>query len=79
MARILIMATSGSENPTKAGLAFFFAKGAVEAGHKPEVILAGDAAVLAKKTVADNVLPVGIPPLKELIQFALDNGIPVYT
>ena len=79
MARILIMATSGSENPTKAGLAFFFAKGAVEAGHKPEVILAGDAAVLAKKTVADNVFPVGIPPLKELIQFALDNGVPVYT
>ena len=79
MARILIMATSGSENPTKAGLAFFFAKGAVEAGHKPEIILAGDAAVLAKKTVADNVVPVGIPPLKELIQFALDNGVPVYT
>ncbi|HXF67881.1 MAG TPA: DsrE family protein [Burkholderiales bacterium] len=79
MARILIISTHGSEDPTRAGLAFFMAKGAVEAGHKPEVVLAGDAAVLARKPVADSVLPVGIPPLKELIQFALDNGVPVYT
>lgn len=79
MARLLIISTHGSEDPTRAGIAFFMAKGAVEAGHKPEVILAGDAAVLARKPVADSVLPVGIPPLKELIQFALDNGVPVYT
>ena len=79
MARLLIISTHGSEDPTRAGLAFFMAKGAVEAGHRPELVLAGDGAVLARKTVADSVLPVGIPPLKELIQFALDNRIPVYT
>jgi uncharacterized protein len=79
MARLLIISTHGSEDPTRAGIAFFMAKGAVEAGHKPEVVLAGDAAVLARRTVADAVLPVGIPPLKELIQFAVDNGVPVYT
>ena len=79
MARLLIISTHGSEDPTRAGLAFFMAKGAVEAGHKPEVILAGDGAVLARKPVADSVLPVGIPALKELVQFALDNGVPVYT
>jgi len=79
MARLLIISTHGSEDPTRAGLAFFMAKGAVEAGHKPEVVLAGDAAVLARKAVADSVLPVGIPPLKDLIQFALDNKVPVYT
>jgi predicted peroxiredoxin len=79
MARLLIISTHGSEDPTRAGLAFLMAKGAVEAGHKPEVLLAGDAAVLARRPVADSVLPVGISPLKELIQFALDNGVPVYT
>ena len=79
MARILILSSYGSEDPTRAGLAFLFAKGAVEAGHKPEVVLAGDAAVLARKVVADSVFPVGIPPLKELIQFCLDNNVPVYT
>ncbi len=79
MARILIISTHGSEDPTRAGLAFFLAKGAVEAGHKPEIVLAGDASVLARKVVADSIVPVGIPALKELAQFAVDNKIPVYT
>jgi predicted peroxiredoxin len=79
VARLLLISTHGSEDPTRAGLAFFLAKGAVEAGHTPEVVLAGDAAVLARKTVADAIVPVGIPPLKELIQFALDHRVPVYT
>src|SRR2546426_11982938 len=49
LARILIISTHGSEDPTRAGLAFFLAKGAVEAGHKPEIVLGGDAAGLARK------------------------------
>ena len=79
MARMLIISTHGSEDPTRAGLAFLMAKGAVEAGHKPEVLLAGDAAVLARQTVAESVFPVGLPPLKDLAQVALDNNVPVYT
>lgn len=79
MSRLLIISTCGSEDPTRAGLAFLMAKGAVEGGHRPEVVLAGDASVLARKVVADSVIPVGLPPLKELIAFGLKNGIPVYT
>ncbi|MBI2359662.1 MAG: DsrE family protein [Deltaproteobacteria bacterium] len=79
MARILIISTHGSEDPTRAGVAFVLAKGAVEAGHKPEVLLAGDASVLARKVVADSVLPMGLPPLRDLMQFAMDNQVPVYT
>ena len=40
MAKIFIIATHGSEDPTRAGLAFFMAKGAIEAGHQPEILLA---------------------------------------
>ena len=79
MARILIISTHGSEDPTRAGLAFLLAKGSIEAGHHPEVILAGDASVLARKAVSDSVLPVGMPPLKDLIQSALENNVPIYT
>lgn len=79
MARMLLVATHGSEDPTRAGLAFFIAKGAVEAGHKPEIVLAGDGAVLARQVVAESVLPVGMPPLKELAAFARQNGVPVHT
>ena len=79
MARILIISTHGSEDPTRAGLAFFLAKGSIETGHAPEVILAGDASVLARKVVSDSVLPVGIPPLKDLIQSTLENNVPICT
>ncbi len=79
MARMLIISTHGSEDPTRAGLAFLMAKGAIEAGHKPEVLLAGDATVLARQTVAESVFPVGLPSLKDLAQVALDNNVPVYT
>ena len=79
MARILIVATHGSEDPTRAGLAFFMAKGAVEGGHRPEVVLAGDAAVLARRAVAESIVPVGIPPLAELVAFGLENAVPIHT
>ena len=79
MARMLIISTHGSEDPTRAGVAFVMAKGAVEAGHKPESLLAGDAAVLARRAVAESVVPVGLPPLKELAEFAIANGVPVHT
>ncbi len=77
MALIVLIATHGSEDPTRAGLAFLFAKGAVEEGHRPAVILAGDAAALARQTVAENVIPFGLPPLKDLMAFALDHKVPV--
>ena len=78
MARVFVHCTHGSENPTRAGLAWAMVKGLVEAGHQPEIVLAGDGAILAKKVVADSVLPVGLPPLKELIEFALQNNVPVH-
>ena len=73
-----VTATSGSENPTKATLAFLHAKGAKEAGHDVSISLLGDSVVLLNPTVAKNVHGVGLPPLTELISFAKDNGIPVY-
>jgi hypothetical protein len=56
MARFLPIATHISEDATRAGLAFLLAQGAVEEGHRPELILSGDAAVLARQTVSGNVI-----------------------
>lgn len=78
MARILVASTHGSENPTRATLPWLTAKGAVEGGHQPQIVLAGDAAILANRTVAESVLGVGIPPLKELIAFAMEKNVPVF-
>lgn len=78
MARILIYATHGSDDPTRATLPFFFASGAVEKGHPPSIILAGDAAILAHQGIAGQVQGVGLPPLKQLIAFAVEHQVPIY-
>lgn len=73
-----VTATSGSEDPTRASLAFVHAKGAKEAGHEVSITLLGDAVVLLNPTVAKNIQGVGLPALTELISYAKSNGIPVY-
>ena len=70
--------TNGSENPTKAVLPFLNANGAVEAGHEPAITLFGDAVVLMKKSVANAVVPVGWPPLKDILATTIANGTPIY-
>ena len=76
--KFLYIGSYGSEDPTRAGLTFVMAKGAKEAGHDVEVVLQGDAVVLFNEAVAENVHPVGLPSLKELLAFTKTNQIPVY-
>jgi len=78
MTKILYFGSNGSENPTKAVFPFLLANGAVEAGHQAEVSLFGDAVVLMKDEVANSVVPVGWPPLKEILATMLKNEIPIY-
>ena len=78
MGTIMCFSTNGSENPTKAALPFLNANGAVEAGHEPAITLFGDAVVLMKDAVANAVIPVGWPPLKELLAKTIDHGVPIY-
>lgn len=78
MATILYVSTYGSDDPTRATLPFVAALGAVEAGHKPQVFLAGEAANLMKDVIADQVHGVGWAPMKELLQKAIANGVPIF-
>lgn len=78
MAKIVFMGSSGFENPTKAVFPFILANGAVEAGHEAEVSLFGDAVVLMKDVVANSVVPVGWPPLKEILATTIKNKMPIY-
>ena len=78
MATLLYFSTNGSENPTKAVLPFLGANGTVEAGHEAQIVLFGDAVVIMKDVVADSVVPVGWPPLKELMATTIKNGVPIY-
>ena len=77
--RILYVATTGPDDPTKASLPLHIAaNGSVDAGQECAVALAGDATKLVKRGTAEEVEGVGIPPVRELIQKLLDNEVPVY-
>ncbi len=78
MAKILFMGSNGSENPTKSVFPFILANGAVDAGYEAEISLFGDAVVLMKDVVANSVVPVGWPPLKDILATTIKNKITIY-
>ncbi len=78
MAGILFMGSNGSENPTKSVFPFVLANGAVDAGYEAEVSLFGDAVVLMKDVVANAVVPMGWPPLKDIMATSISNKIDIY-
>ncbi|MDQ3045619.1 MAG: hypothetical protein M3R06_10805 [Chloroflexota bacterium] len=79
MAGLLYIATHGPDDPTKACMPIHLAvNGAVEAGIETAINLAGDAAVLIQDKIIEGLTPFGFPPLKELMEKALERGIPIY-
>jgi predicted peroxiredoxin len=78
MAKILYVGTAGSDDPTRAGLPFNFALGAIEAGHEPEIFLAGEAAYVMKADIAAAVMPVAMPALVEMLKKITEHRIPIY-
>ena len=78
MAKILYVGTAGSDDPTRAGLPFNFALGALEAGHQPEIFLAGEAAYLMKEDVASAIMPVAMAPLREMMDTVVARNVSIY-
>jgi predicted peroxiredoxin len=78
MARILYVGTAGSDDPTRAGLPFNFAMGALEAGHQPEIFLAGEAAYLMNDAVTAAIQPVAMPALREMMDAIVGRKVPLY-
>jgi predicted peroxiredoxin len=78
MAKILYLGTAGSDDPTRAGFPFNFAMGALDAGHQPEIFLAGEATYLMKASVTGAVQPVAMPALKEMLDEVVAQRVPIY-
>ncbi len=78
MATILFVSTFGSDDPTRASLPLVAAGGAIEAGHTPQLFLAGEATYLMKDVVAEQVQGIGWPPFKDLLQRLVSNGVPIF-
>ncbi|MBM2802278.1 MAG: hypothetical protein HW419_171 [Deltaproteobacteria bacterium] len=78
MPKILFTSTHGTGDPNRASMPFHFAKGAREAGYEVGVVLGNDAPVILKDSVRASIHAVGMPPLQELFQFAIENQVRVY-
>jgi len=79
MSRLLYIATHGPDDPTKACMPIHLAvNGAAEAGIETEINLAGDAAVLIQDQYINTLIPLGFPPLSELMAKAMAKGIPIH-
>ena len=79
MAKILYVGTAGSDDPTRAGLPFNFAMGALYAGHWPEIFLAlRKVAYLMRDSVLGAVQPVAMPALKEMLDELVAQTVPIY-
>ncbi|MCK4791051.1 MAG: DsrE family protein [Desulfobacteraceae bacterium] len=75
MTKILFIATHGTDDPTRATFPFMEAKGAIEAGYETGIILMMEAAPLIKDHIAAQVQGIGVPPLKELMDFLFARNV----
>jgi uncharacterized protein involved in oxidation of intracellular sulfur len=79
MAKYLIIANSGPEDPNRATVPFLTAKALVEKGHEVSVWLYNNAVYLMPEGVAENIQAPGLPNLEDLVLFlTMTNKIAVY-
>jgi predicted peroxiredoxin len=78
MARFVISASKGTEDPTMATLPFIASKTAQEQGHEVILWLQGEAVVLARKGMVDGVQGVGLPALKVVANAVELLNIPIW-
>jgi predicted peroxiredoxin len=79
VAGLLIVTATGSQDHTRASIAFHIAaNGARPQGVECAVVFAGDAADLVKPHVIAEVRGVGIPPLKDLVEKCIAQDVRFY-
>jgi len=79
MEQVLTISTTwGTDDPTKATIPFHLARGARQSGIGVRIVLAGDSTELIRSGVAETVRGRGVPPLKEVLDFARDNDIGIH-
>ena len=76
--KILMKSAWGSDDPTKAAFPFLHGDALSEAGHEVQIFLLGEAVSLMRKSVANAVVPVGWPPLAEVLAKLVAKKIPIY-
>jgi len=76
--KILMKSAWGSDDPTKAAFPFLHGNALSDAGHDVQIFLLGEAVSLMRKSVANAVVPVGWPPLAEVLAKLVAKKILIY-
>jgi len=76
--KILMKSAWGSDDPTKAAFPFLHGDALSDAGHEVQIFLLGEAVSLMRKSVANAVVPVGWPPLAEVLAKVAAKKITIY-
>lgn len=78
MTTVLIKSAWGSDDPTKAAFPFLHANAFAEAGHDVKIFLLGEAVGLMRSCVEEAVVPVGWPPLADILTRTRELHIPIH-
>jgi predicted peroxiredoxin len=76
--KIMLKSAWGSDDPTKAAFPFSHGHALAEAGHDVQIFLLGEAVGLMRRSVAEAVVPVGWPPVAEVLGKVAERKIPIY-
>jgi predicted peroxiredoxin len=76
--KLLIKSAWGSDDPTKAAFPFLHANAFAEAGHEVQIFLLGEAVSLMRTRLAAAIVPVGWPPLSEILSKTIALGVPIH-
>jgi predicted peroxiredoxin len=76
--KVMMKSAWGSDDPTKAAFPFLHGNALSEAGHTVQIFLLGEAVSLMRASVAKAVVPVGWPPLEEVLQKVVARKIPIF-
>jgi predicted peroxiredoxin len=76
--KILVKSAWGSDDPTKAAFPFLHANAFVETGHQSQIFLLGEAVSVMRNPVAAAIVPVGWPPLREILSHTHALKIPIH-
>jgi predicted peroxiredoxin len=77
--KIMMKSAWGSDDPTRASFPFVHGLALADAGHDVQIFLTGEATYLMRKATADQIFPVGWPPLSETREKVRSKRIPVFS
>jgi predicted peroxiredoxin len=78
MSNVLVKTTWGSDDPTRAALAFLHGNALVRGGHDVQIFLIGEAVSVMREAVRNALVPVGWPPLAEIMAETHELGTQIH-